>query len=325
MRTVWLTASIDTEEDQWAPARRVSLRNIEQLPTVGRALASRGVRATYFSTQCVVEDPRARDLLGGLLSGGGVEIGAHLHPWNTRPFVASDVRPITEAESLVCLLPDALQEAKLASLTESITQAFGTKPTSFRAGRWALGPGTVRALERVGYAVDSSVMPGMSWAAYGGPSFIGACREVHRLSADAIGKHATGSLVEVPVSVGFTRRGLALWDRLQRTSATVRGVRRVSSLLYRSGLLRKVQLSPEPSALADLAAATRALIADGMTHLHVYWHSQSLAAGSPFVQTSSELDAFYRRLDVIIDTAHRAANVRMGTVSEVARALAPAR
>jgi xylose isomerase len=83
-----------------------------------------------------------------------------------------------------------------------------------------------------------------------------------------------------------------------------------------------VQFSPELVPASDLSAATRALIADGARFIHVYWHSPSHVKGSHFMATDRDVDELWRRLDAILDTAHRHADVRFGTVADVAASLA---
>jgi hypothetical protein len=292
------------------------------LPSVGRKLRERGVRCTWFATQCAIEDAEAGAWLAAEWQSGHAEVGAHLHPWNTRPF--DPYSPILPRETMLSNLPESVQREKLASLTGSIVNVTGRRPTTFRAGRWGLGPSTARACHSLGYRVDSSVMPGISWESVDGPSYIGAHSDVHHFEPDAIGVPVAPSgktLFEVPVTVGFTRPGASIWRALQRRVVPVPGGPQASGLVHRSGLLRKVQFSPELVPARDLAAATRAHIADGARFIHAYWHSPSHVAQSHFMATDHDVDALWRRLDAILDTAHRHADVRFGTVAEVANAL----
>ena len=65
--------------------------------------------------------------------------------------------------------PPDVEAAKLRDLTELFSRTFGRSPTSFRAGRFGIGPHSIPILEELGYLVESSVTPHMDWAANGAP------------------------------------------------------------------------------------------------------------------------------------------------------------
>src|SRR5947207_14366263 len=152
---IFLIVSVDTEEDNWRPCRDgVTIENIRELPRLDALFQRLGVRATYFTTyQVAIRDWAAATLRQ--LRGGGAEIGAHLHPWNTPPLD----EPFLPRNTMLKNLPADLQLAKLERLTATLEQAFETLPRVFRAGRFGFGAGTVAALLRCGYRVDSSVTP----------------------------------------------------------------------------------------------------------------------------------------------------------------------
>jgi len=206
-----LLVSIDTEEDNWRPARDgITLENLRELPRLHRFLRDLDLRPTYFVDHPVASTPWTRELLREIDSAGGGEIGAHLHPWNTPPLREA----FTEDNTMLRNLPSDLQRAKLETLREALTAATGRPPTSFRAGRFGLGRATVAALIETGFDVDSSVTPFVSWAAYGaGSDFDGAPIGCYRL--DGCGDPRTpapaGPLREVPLSCGFTRRPSRAW------------------------------------------------------------------------------------------------------------------
>jgi hypothetical protein len=78
-----------------------------------------------------------------------------------------------------------LQARKLRMLRDVLASATGQAPTSFRAGRFGLGPETVRALIDAGFRVDSSVTPWIDWTGFDdGPDFRGAPQGCYRVRAD---------------------------------------------------------------------------------------------------------------------------------------------
>src|SRR5690606_16992642 len=97
---------------------------------------------------------------------------------------------------------------KLKWLTDRIADRVGQSPTSFRAGRYGFGPSTALILEQLGYRVDSSVLPLYEYLSEGGPDFRTASRQPFRYFGD----DEQHKLMEIPVTVGFTRPGLN-WQR----------------------------------------------------------------------------------------------------------------
>ena len=250
-----LVVSIDTEEDNWRPVREgIALENLRELPRLHGFLRDLDLRPTYFVDHPVASTPWTLDLLRGIATQGGGEIGAHLHPWNTPPLREE----LTEANTMLRNLPFELQREKLETLRESLTAVSGRPPTSFRAGRFGLGRETVAALLATGFEVDSSVTPFVSWAAYGGGSdFDGAPVGCYRLDGcgDPRIPAPAGALREVPVSCGFTRRPfarVASWYR-RLTSDPLRRIP-LASLATRTGVVRRVIGSPETNSVKDLLA-----------------------------------------------------------------------
>ncbi len=201
-----LVASIDTEEDNWRPTRDdIRIENIRALPALQLFLRGLGLRPTYFVDHPVASEPWSAAILREIAESGEAEIGAHLHPWNTPPLEEA----LLPRHSMLANLPAELQRRKLCTLRDALTAATGHAPTSFRAGRFGLGPETVTALVASGFRVDSSVTPWIGWQEYdGGPDFRGAPQGCYRLGAggDPRIPSEDGPLLELPLSSGFTRR-----------------------------------------------------------------------------------------------------------------------
>src|SRR2546425_11600494 len=105
---VTLVVSIDTEEDNWRPARTgITVDNVRELPRLHRLLERLGVRPTYFATYHVASDARATEILREIHERGAAEIGAHLHPCNTPPLDEAFV----PANTMTLNLPQQLQAA----------------------------------------------------------------------------------------------------------------------------------------------------------------------------------------------------------------------
>jgi hypothetical protein len=321
-----LVVSIDTEEDNWLPAREgIRIENIRELPALQRFLCGLGLRPTYFADHPVASTPWSAAILRELAQSGAAEIGAHLHPWNTPPLD----EPERPESSMLKNLPAALQRRKLAVLRDALAAATGRAPTSFRAGRFGLGRDTVAELVACGFRVDSSITPWISWEDFdGGPDFRGAPQACYRLRAggDLRAAAADGTLIELPLSSGFTRRPFA-WRSAAHAALHGRALRRLplARLASRLGLVRRVILTPEGESLSDLLALAARLLEQGERFLHVFWHSPSLVPGfSPFVRDADARERLLRTIEGFVNGVARRARCVPMTVAEAAQALDPA-
>jgi hypothetical protein len=323
-RDVLLVVSIDTEEDNWHRSRdNVTLENIGELPRLASLFDRLGVRPTYFTTYQVAVDRRAAEVMREVCDGGRGEIGAHLHPWNTPPLREAFV----PRNSMLNNLPAELQLAKIRQLTTSLESAFDRTPTAFRAGRYGLGSETVRALLCCGYRVDSSVSPFLNLETFDhGPNFVGAPIVPYRLGPDRDVRQPTpdGALLEIPLSLGFNRVPFRLWDPVRRTleGAPFRWFR-LAGLAHRTGLLKRIDLSPELASLADMLTVSRRLLEEGVPYLHVSWHSPTLTPGlSPYAATRADVERLYASVEQYVEGLSRMTAIRCATISEAAAALA---
>lgn len=291
--------SIDTEEDNWAPTRNPSVENIGDLRRFHAFLRGLGIRPTYFTAYQVLLNPWAAAIMQEIAADDDAELGAHLHPWNTPPVT----EPLGGRNTMLSNLSAQLQREKLTSLTERFTETIGTRPTSFRAGRFGIGPSLIPALIDLGYLVDSSVTPNWNWSGYdGGPNFNGAPVHPYRLGRNSMSPNenaADGELVELPVSVGYNRLPFSSWGKLHDVLD-----RRPLSMLHatgvasRTGLLKKIILSPETETSDDLLHLSRRILEMKCDYLHMFLHSSSLRPGlTPFTRTAEDLERLYANIE----------------------------
>jgi hypothetical protein len=294
---------VDTEEEfDWrAPFSRDtrSVTHIAALPGMHRRFAEREVGVTYMVDHPIASSPAAVAVLRTLLEDGRSAIGAQLHPWVNPPYEEE----LGVFNSFVGNLPEALEEAKLRTLTETIEAAFGARPIAYRAGRYGIGPHSFATLARLGYRVDSSIRPAYDYSAEGGPDF------------NALGNAAfrAGPLLELPLTTVFTGamrgRGIGLYQALGR-------IPRGRGAAARLGLLSRVALTPEDMPLDDALEAVRVAAGEGLPLLNFGFHSPSVEPGhTPYVRNAEDLKAFHRWWDVILDLLFRL-GVRPASLAE---------
>jgi hypothetical protein len=316
---VGFTISVDTEEDSWEPATSNSTtQNIREIPRLQRLFERLGARTTLFVSYQVASDKTAAAIIREAVASPSVEVGAHLHPWNTPPVEGREERC-----SMLWQYPPDSQAKKIARLKQILRENVGVEATAFRAGRFGAGIATLGALEQAGFRVDSSVTPLLSWREYGGPSFFRAPLRVYRPSAtDMCAPTSDGKLVEVPLTVGFTRFAQSHWKTLAQSLYSPFGQRmHLPGLVNRALDLRRVILSPETDTVSDMLVASRRVIEEGGRHLHMYFHSNSLVPGlTPFVRTTKDLEVMYSSIERYIEGLSGLARVIPRTVSEEAQA-----
>lgn len=130
---------------------------------------------------------------------GECEIGMHLHAWNTPPLYELPYRRKSHNPYAGDYPSDVLFE-KMRTMTEIIESQFGVRPVSHRCGRWYLDENVIRFLSQLGYIVDCSVTPGVSWKKHIGYEIFGTDYtdfpdNVHILKA------GESKILEVPPSI----------------------------------------------------------------------------------------------------------------------------
>ncbi|AUW59081.1 WalW protein [Sphingobium sp. SCG-1] len=278
------TLFVDTEEEfDWdAPFSRTG-HGVTAMAGMARAqrwFFEAGVRPIYVTDYPVIDSPAASAMMAGWLADGTAEIGAHLHPWVNPPHVEE----VSAANSYVGFLPEAVERAKLAALCDRFEEAFGQRPTVYRAGRYGIGPNSARLLEEAGFVLDSSVRSHFDYSRQHGPDF-------HRLPIMPYWAGPSRSLVELPLSTAFVGRLRGSGPQLFRATE---GLGRIAGGLSRAGLLARVPLTPEGVGVGDTISAIDALLEDGVHVLNFSFHSPTLEPGhTPYVRDSADLESFY--------------------------------
>jgi hypothetical protein len=279
---------VDTEEEfDWTkPFRRDGYGTLttRSLPTLQARFDAVGVRPVYLVDYPIAGDAESVRILRRFRDEGRCEIGTQLHPWVTPPFDEE----VTVYNSFAGNLPIELERAKLVCITEAITEAFGERPTLYRAGRYGVGPNSANLLGELGYRADTSVRSYHSYREQGGPSFA---------KVKPIPFRVGEGLIELPLSVGFTGVARRWGPRAYRLAGRVS---HGHGALARLGLVQRVALSPEEMPASAVKAAIDALLADDIRLLTISFHSPSVEPGhTPYVRTAGDLDRFYLWWDEI--------------------------
>lgn len=302
-----LIITIDTEEDNWGNyiPSGYTLENIGQIPELQNLFDEFKALPTYLVTYSVATDPRAVSILRQISEQDRCEIGTHCHPWHTPPFGEENA----EEKSMLCNLPYDLQFRKIERLHQTIIENFLTVPVSFRAGRWGYSRDVANSLNKLGYKVDSSILPLIDWTNYYGPDFSEVFPEPYRFHPEAIFKPAArGDLLEVPATIGFTQMNFRssnnLFNFLKRNPFNRL---RLLGVLDRLGLLNKIWLSPEQSSAEEMIALIKTFIKKKAPLINLFFHSPTLQIGlTPYVRTEADKREFMARIRAVLSFAKEA-------------------
>jgi hypothetical protein len=289
------TVFSDTEEEfDWTKPRsrdNRSTSHMAAMPDLQERFRARGVKCCHLVDHPIATDPASIAMLRAWLERDEISVGTQLHPWVNPPHDEE----VTTFNSFVGNLPIALERAKIQNLTETIAAAFGRRPVVYRAGRYGVGPNTAGLLREAGYEADVSVRALFDYGDERGPDF-------SRVRPFPFRVGDTG-LVELPLSGAYTGK-LRRWGRgVYRAAGRLP---RGRGILFRTGLLNRVPLTPEGVPLGEALAAARALIDDGLQWFSLSFHSPSVEPGhTPFVRTAQDLHSFHAWWDGMFDFLER--------------------
>jgi hypothetical protein len=291
-----LLVVIDCEEEfDWKNpihGAEYTLESIKHIGPVQQLFKARGMRPTYVVGYPIVADQDAWRPLAQLQADGECQIGAHLHPWVTPPFVETS----SVVHSFQGNLHADVEFAKMEVLTDQIEQRFGFRPSIFKAGRYGFGPATAAALERLGFEIDMSFLPHWRYDEQGGPNFVLA-------PIDPFWLRPEGRLLEIPLTAGFTglASGIGSWLYSKIDRPILRAAR-MPGALARGGVLNRLRLTPEGISLREAKQLTRRLFARGHRVFQVSFHSTSLVRGAnAYVRSEQDLQAFLTWLAEYLD------------------------
>ena len=301
------SVSVDTEEEfEWAGALSREGHGTASVPALreGQAFfAAANVAPLYYVDLPVLADDAASGMFRQWLADDSADFGIHLHPWVTPPFDETVNRPNSYAGNL----PEELERAKLRHMRDLMVERLGIRPFAYRAGRYGIGPNSMRILAGEGFCWDSSVRPLHDYRADGGPDFRWSSHHPYRTGpSDAI--------LEIPLTTMFV--GHARWFGRQ-IFGTMGDVRLVRGALSRLGLLQRIALTPEGVPANVACQAIDVALDQGLRLLNMSFHSPSLAIGhTPYVRSAEDLRQFYIWFDQVFDHCAKrgVTSVRMGEV-----------
>ncbi len=278
---VFLCLSLDVEEEGLFRSSyaldTAPVSNLQHLRRL-RPLCELGAQPTLFCAYPVLKDDTAWRYIEEFAGEHTLEIGAHMHHWNTPP---GQYKTGTDHVTSVpaSLLGDDVFSAKLESILSLCRERTGRRPVSFRMGRWDLHAGHWPLLAKAGLTCDASVRPlHMGSTPLQGPDHYTAPQTTPYTVSTGY-----GPVFEVPLTV--TSLSPLISRSLQKL-----GNKKAASSLQHWGALA---LLPVYHPLWAMKAVTSLSIARGNDVLSLTWHSsEMMPGGNPHMPDAKSIDAF---------------------------------
>ncbi len=320
--------TVDTEaDDEWAGAATRTYRNLLALPRLQNLCDEFGALPTYLVTHDVAMHPEGSAIIRDLAATARCEVGAHLHAWTTPPHVPQ-LEPDARARPYLSEYEAGVQRRKLENLTDAVTELSGSRPTSYRGGRWDVDMTCLDLLDELGYAVDTSVTPLVSWrrargVTKGGPAHALAPQDAYRPARNDLYHTGDHPLLEVPVTIGalgLLQQSAFAWMAagLEHRRLLWAGPKR---LMAATGIAARVWLDPVSTSSEDMIKLCSWMMSRGTRCLNMAFHSSELAAGcAPDVPDDEAAARVWRRLRDVLEFAASQPEIGFSTLTELAAA-----
>lgn len=311
--------TIDTEGDNlWSKPQKITAKNAEFLHRFQSLCERYGLRPTYLANYEMAISPAFQRFGRDIIERNTGEIGMHLHAWNSPPLVS-----LTEDDHFfqpyLIEYAEEIMRKKILFMTDLLESTFEAKMISHRAGRWSFNETYAKILVELGYKVDCSVTPNISWKKsigdprqYGGTDYDGFPEVPYYLDLNHIRRPGDSALLEVPVTI--MQKGRAIINAFNRVISGDHSVYRAFNGLFPSCLWMR----PNGRNLDGLMDIMKQSILNKRVHIEFMIHSSELMpGGSPVFPAEKDIEKLYGDLDSLF--RYSAEKCKSATLSEFYR------
>lgn len=268
--------TVDTEGDNlwyYQKGDTIATHNTKFIPRFQELCEKYGFKPVYLTNYEMLCDEEFVEYVKAKETAGMCEVGLHLHAWNNPPIYELSAK--YSGNPYLIEYPVEIMEAKFKVLYELFCEKIGHKPTSHRAGRWAMNDNYFKLLEQYDIKVDCSVTPHVNWencmgAQMGGTNYEGSESQSHWI----------GNILEVPFTVVRTHRPM---------EGSLRG--NLKTILVGKVL----HFRPAVSSLQEMKYIVDSVAKDQkVDHLELMLHSSELMpGGSPYFKDEDSINQMY--------------------------------
>ncbi len=291
--------TIDTEGDnlwQWKKGDEITTENTLFLSRFQSLCDKYAFKPVWLTNWEMINDPRYVEFITKVEEEKRGELGMHLHAWNTPPFFELEHTETSEAPYLI-EYPQAVMEEKIKTLTEEIEKKTGIRPTSHRAGRWAMNKTYFSLLEKYGYTVDTSVTPHMNWEGKRGESPSSKGSNYSSSPEESYFINEKRTILEVPVTIIKSHKLFS--SRYKSLKGRVGNI-------YHSILGDTLWLRSDGSNLSRMMYIVDKAEKEERDYIAFMLHSSEfMPGGSPTFKTSESIEKLYSDLEVLFKRISR--------------------
>jgi hypothetical protein len=199
--------TVDTEPDnQWVNETFDKTENARYIPRFQELCEKYDFAPVYLTEYNIAKDRFFIDYINKKLSENKCEVGMHLHPWSTPPFVRLTSNDFKN-KPYVTEYPREIIEKKVESLINLLRSNFNAEISSHRAGRWAINTEYLKILKKHGITIDCSIvpyhkMPPSSKESQSGIVDYSDCKklDLYEIDNDNFKKSGKSGIFEVPLT-----------------------------------------------------------------------------------------------------------------------------
>lgn len=254
----------------------------EELIAFVTKLATNKIKVVLAVDYVFVNSPSGQQALNHLLTQFPdlIEIGTHLQPWNTPPFLTLQ-NEVAEVDSFPGNLSYEQEFNKLATLTQKVHEITGRQPVTYLAGRYGIGKNTYTILKELNYLYDISVSPLSDFSQQSGPNYSKQNSTPSLQHGIRVIPHSSGVLTAFDKFTRKLNQNLNWYNKLNSSL--------IGKVMLKLSMARWVRVSPEGETAKDTQQLAKALLSTGQQHVLYSLHSPSLKAGlTPYVRDEKE-------------------------------------
>lgn len=288
--------TVDTEGDYlWDRAitknglRLISTENAKYIERFQKICRKYDFYPTYLVDYEMIMDSELTDQLKQWSTNGEIEVGMHMHAWNTPPIVELPFYSFGHNPFAGEYSHEVMSE-KMKLMTELITERIGCAPKSHRGGRWYIDNWYADELIKLEYQVDCSITPGISWNKTRGNRIFGPDYSKYSMKSFFM----DNGLLQVPPTIIRT----CIWDQIRSISE--------KPYDYTEMRDRRIWLRPNGRNINDMLYIVKNQIFSSNDYIEFMIHSSELMpGGSPTFSTVEEIEKLYDDLQMLFDYVKR--------------------
>ena len=297
--------TIDTEGDNlWSRPRTATTKNASYLPRFQELCEKYAFKPTYLTNYEMANSIAFQDLGKDIIKRDVGEVGMHLHAWDMPPSYEL-TKDDSRFHPYLIEYPEKLMRQKITIMTDLLENTFGVKMLSHRAGRWSFDERYAQILIELGYTVDCSVTPHVSWKSHlgdpdrnGGTDYTDFPEQAYFIDPLDISRPGHSTLLEIPVSIMNTS-GLVDTALSRSPLGNISLVSRISNRLF-----PKIWLRPNGRNLSQMLGYLRYALGAKRDYVEFMLHSSEfMPGGSPLFKSESAIEQLYRCMESLFAEA----------------------